>query len=72
LNTVGYKELFDYFDGRYTRDEAIQKIKDHTRQYARRQLTWFRKQKDTRWFSPGDHDQILSFIKENIERYEHR
>lgn len=71
LNTVGYKELFDYFENKLTLDEAIGKIKDHTRQYARRQLTWFRKQKDTKWFLPGQDELILNFIHETIARNEH-
>lgn len=56
LNTVGYKELFDHFDGKTGLSEAIEKIKAHTRQYARRQLTWFRKDKNYRWFSPEEAD----------------
>ena len=59
LNTVGYKELFDYFDDKCSLDEAVQKIKNHTRQYARRQLTWFRKQKDTKWFLPDEDELII-------------
>ncbi len=69
LNTVGYKELFDYFEDKYSFDEAVQKIKNHTRQYARRQLTWFRKQKETKWFLPDRDDLILSFINET--RFHH-
>ncbi len=71
LNTVGYKELFDYFEDKCSLDEAVQKIKDHTRQYARRQLTWFRKQKDTKWFLPDEDELILNFINETISRNEH-
>jgi tRNA dimethylallyltransferase len=71
LNTVGYKELFDYFDGKYSLDEAVQKIKDHTRQYARRQLTWFRKQKNTIWFLPEQDELIISFINEARLHHEH-
>jgi tRNA dimethylallyltransferase len=71
LNTVGYKELFDYFENMCTLDEAVQKIKDHTRQYARRQLTWFRKQKDTKWFLPNEDELILKFVHETIVRNEH-
>jgi len=70
LNTVGYRELFDYFENKYSLDVAIQKIKDHTRQYARRQLTWFRKQKDTKWFLPGEVELILNYINETIARNE--
>jgi tRNA dimethylallyltransferase len=71
LNTVGYKELFDYFEKRCSLDEAVQKIKDHTRQYARRQLTWFRKQKDTKWFLPDEDELMLKYIHETMERNEH-
>jgi tRNA dimethylallyltransferase len=70
LNTVGYKELFDYFDGTCSLDEAVQKIKDHTRQYARRQLTWFRKQKDTKWFLPDEDELIVTFVNETRMSHE--
>jgi tRNA dimethylallyltransferase len=46
LQTVGYKELFDYFDGICNREEAIEKIKQHTRNYAKRQITWFKRYED--------------------------
>jgi len=49
LNTVGYKEIFEYFDGKYRLDEAIEKIKTNTRRYAKTQMTWFRKDKDILW-----------------------
>jgi tRNA dimethylallyltransferase len=62
LNTVGYKELFEFFDGRCTLPEAITKIKDHTRQYARRQLTWFHRDASYHWFSPDSITEILSFL----------
>jgi len=71
LNTVGYKELFDFLENRCSLDEAVQKIKDHTRQYARRQLTWFRKLEDTKWFLPHEDESILNFIHENMSRNEH-
>ena len=54
LQTVGYAELFDYLDGNCTLDEAVDNIKQHTRRYAKRQLTWFRKDTDTVWFAPDD------------------
>ncbi|MGZ3820313.1 MAG: tRNA (adenosine(37)-N6)-dimethylallyltransferase, partial [Mucilaginibacter sp.] len=54
LNTVGYSELFDYFDNKIGLDSAIELIKQNTRRFAKRQLTWFRKDKDIRWFEPGD------------------
>ena len=51
LNTVGYKELFDYFDGRCSMDEAVSKIQQHTRNFAKRQLTWWKRQSDIEWIS---------------------
>ena len=50
LNTVGYKELFKYYDGECTLDYAVSEIKKNTRRFAKRQLTWFRKNKKTNWF----------------------
>ncbi|NVO18368.1 MAG: tRNA (adenosine(37)-N6)-dimethylallyltransferase MiaA [Bacteroidetes bacterium] len=63
LNTVGYKELFEYFDGYVTLEQAIENIKTHTRRYAKRQLTWFRKDKEYKWFGPGDVQEVLELIK---------
>lgn len=62
LNTVGYKEIFLYLDGEVTLEEAADLIRRHTRQYARRQLTWFRKDRDIRWFSPELTGEILDYI----------
>lgn len=63
LNTVGYKELFDYMDGRYSLNKAIDEIKKHTRRYAKRQLTWLRKEKMT-WFSHRcSSSEIENFIR---------
>jgi tRNA dimethylallyltransferase len=59
LQTVGYKELFDYLDGNSTLDQAIQQIKQNTRQYAKRQMTWFRRDAAYQWFSPADADRII-------------
>lgn len=56
LQTVGYSELFGFFDGKISREMAVESIKMHTRQYAKRQLTWFRKDPDIRWVSPSDPD----------------
>lgn len=64
LNTVGYKELFAYLDGKLTLEEAVEKIKTNTRRYAKRQLTWFRKDREIRWFPPEDVEVILQFVKE--------
>ena len=63
LNTVGYKELFDYLDGIYSLDQAVEKIKTHTRRFAKRQMTWFRKDKQIEWFHPDDLEGIVLFIK---------
>lgn len=62
LNTVGYKELFDYLDGRWPLDEAIERIKGNTRRYARKQLTWFKRDENMRWFHPDDIQDILNYI----------
>jgi tRNA dimethylallyltransferase len=65
LNTVGYKELFAYFDKELTLEEAITKIKVNSRRYAKRQLTWFRKDENIHWFNADEKDLIYSFITEN-------
>ena len=62
LQTVGYKELFAYFDGRCSRDEAVELIKRNTRRYAKRQLTWFRRDPEIFWTPPGDTDKIIAYI----------
>lgn len=62
LNTVGFKEMFDYLDGLITLDEAIRQIQSNTRRYMRKQLTWFKKDPATRWFCPDDLQNITSFI----------
>jgi tRNA dimethylallyltransferase len=66
LNTVGYTEIFSYLDGNTTLEEAVSAIKQNTRRFAKRQLTWFRKDPDTKWFEPDQYDLILRHIKENI------
>ncbi len=63
LNTVGYKELFSYFDGERTLEEALVKIKTNTRRYAKRQMTWFRKDKSIQWFEPGKVEEIVGFCQ---------
>ena len=62
LNTVGYKELFNYFDGNCTLDEAIFKIKSNTHKYCRKQLTWFKRDKDIHWFNPDNVEEIIKYI----------
>jgi len=63
LMTVGYSELFDFLDGKMSWEEAIDKIKQNSRRYAKRQLTWFKKDKDTVWFDPKDKKQIIDYIQ---------
>ena len=62
LNTVGYKELFEYLDGLTTLDEAIFKIQSNTRRYARKQLTWYKKDAAFQWFNPDNIEEILNYI----------
>ncbi|MDY3848741.1 MAG: tRNA (adenosine(37)-N6)-dimethylallyltransferase MiaA [Prevotella sp.] len=64
LNTVGYKEIFDFFDGRWTLDEAIERIKGNTRRYARKQLTWFKRDPVVRWFDADDYNVIMTYISQ--------
>ncbi len=63
LNTVGYKELFDFLDNRVTLEEAIGQIKTNTKRYAKRQLTWFKKDSAIHWFHPDETDKILEYIR---------
>lgn len=63
LNTVGYKELFGYLAGESTFEEAVDLIKRNTRHYAKRQLTWFRRDESIHWFHPDQQDDILKFVK---------
>ncbi len=67
LNTVGYKELFDYFDGNLDKETAISEIKKNTRRFAKRQLTWFRKDDSIRWFDhQSSSEEIIAFIESEI------
>lgn len=63
LNTVGYKELFNYFDGIWPLDEAVERIKGNTRRYARKQLTWFKRDTQMSWFHPDDRQNIRTYIE---------
>lgn len=69
LQTVGYKEVFDYLDGLYDKDEAIRLLKRNSRRYAKRQLTWFKKDKEFTWFDARMENDILKFIVRKIEEY---
>ena len=62
LNTVGYKELFEYFNGRWSLEEAVERIKGNTRRYARKQLTWYKKDPQIRWFHPDQKKEIIDYI----------
>lgn len=65
LNTVGYKELFEYLNEDASLELAVENIKTHTRRYAKRQLTWFRKDKEYTWFAPGQENEVIDFIRIN-------
>ena len=67
LNTVGYKELFTYFDGEWSLGDAVTKIQRNTRVYAKKQLTWYKKVPDMTWFNPDDKESVLEFIDTHKE-----
>ncbi|SDL98210.1 tRNA dimethylallyltransferase [Daejeonella rubra] len=62
LNTVGYSEIFNYLDGNSSREEAIEKIKQNTRRFAKRQITWFKKSEDIKWFKPEEVESIIHYL----------
>ena len=66
LNTVGYKEIFNYLDGTWTLPFAIEKIKQNSRIYSRKQMTWFKRDADIAWFHPDETDKIEAYIQENL------
>jgi tRNA dimethylallyltransferase len=66
LNTVGYKELFAYFNGFWDFETAVEKIRTNTRRYAKRQMTWFRKDEEIEWFSPKDFGAIVEYIENKV------
>ena len=66
LQTVGYREMFDYFDGTISREEAIELIKRNSRRYAKRQLTWFNRDEQIAWFEPSERVKILEYIDSKI------
>jgi len=68
LNTVGYKEMFAHFDDTFTLEQAIEKIKTNTRRYAKRQLTWFKRDKEINWFNPDDLNKIVCFVEEKMKK----
>lgn len=66
LKTVGYTELFDYLAGKFTLPEAVEKIKVNTRRYAKKQLAWFNKSNDYKWFHPTEKEQMITFINKSL------
>lgn len=65
LNTVGYKEMFAYLDGTWTLEEAVERLKGNTRRYARKQLTWFKKDAEVTWFAPDEIEKIIQHVDLN-------
>lgn len=68
LNTVGYKEIFRYLDGKISLKQAITDIKTNTRRYAKRQMTWFKRDKSIHWFTPRQKDEIVDFLEKKVGR----
>lgn len=68
LNTVGYKELFNWLDGQVTFETAIEQIKANSRKYARKQLTWFRRDPEITWFDPSNYNAIINFVHEKTKQ----
>lgn len=66
LNTVGYKELFQFFNGEIELDQAITDIKTHSRNYARKQINWFKRDKEIKWFKPDDLEEIMIYINQHL------
>lgn len=67
LNTVGYKELFNYLDGQWTLSFAIDKIKQNSRIYSRKQMTWFKRDEEIRWFHPQQEEEIVAYLSNTMQ-----
>lgn len=67
LNTVGYKEIFNWLDGEWPLEQAVEKIKRNTRVYAKKQMTWFKKNEKIRWFHPDEEEAIVQYIEDKIQ-----
>ena len=67
LNTVGYKEMFDYLDGLVTMEKTRERIQSNTRRYARKQLTWYKRDEEMRWFDPARVDKVIAYIDKRLE-----
>lgn len=66
LRTVGYAEMFDYFDGKITKEEAVELIKRNSRRYAKRQITWFGRDNSIKWFAPNQTEKIVEYLENQI------
>jgi tRNA dimethylallyltransferase len=66
LNSVGYREFFDFFDGKISAEKAVELIKRNSRRYAKRQMTWWSKDKEIKWFQPDKVEEIIEFIQNSI------
>ena len=66
LNTVGYKELYEYMSGNWTLEFAVNMIKQDSRRYAKKQLSWFNRDKDINWFHPNDEKTMITFVKNTL------
>ena len=66
LKTVGYREFFDYFDNLTSKEEAIEKIKQNTRKYAKKQISWLKRDASVQWFSPFNEEKIIAYIEEKM------
>lgn len=66
LKTVGYTEIFEFFDGIHSLPKAIELIKQHSRNYAKRQITWFKREVDLQWFEPNENTKIIEFINNKM------
>jgi tRNA dimethylallyltransferase len=68
LNTVGYREFFNFFDGNISREDAIELIQRNSRRYARKQLSWFRRDEEIHWFSPDNSEEVFNFVERKINQ----
>jgi tRNA dimethylallyltransferase len=66
LNTVGYSEILNYLEGNGSKEEAIEKIKQNTRRFAKRQITWFKKSEDIKWFEPDEFESIIQYLNSTL------
>jgi tRNA dimethylallyltransferase len=69
LQTVGFSELFDYFDGTISKEEAVELIKRNSRRYAKRQMTWFRRDKDIKWFTKPNVEEVIEYLKKVVSNF---